>query len=250
LAYPEEFGSLYGPSDYDISAVTNWLQNHGFSIDEVAKGRTFIEFSGTARLVEDAFHTEIHRYKVDGEEHIANNSDPSIPEALSPVVVGVLSMHDFLTKPMHQYVGSAHRVNKTGKWEPDSSDSLLKPMFVFSANATTYQWLSPYDFATIYNVLPLWTAGIDGTGQTIAIAGRSNITPYLSDVATFRSGFGLPANVPTVFVNGTDPGEVSTGDRVENTANVEWAGAVAKGATIKLVASKSTATDGAILSAQ
>src|SRR5438045_2229074 len=31
----EEFGQLYGPSDADIAAVTNWLQNHGMQIDEV-----------------------------------------------------------------------------------------------------------------------------------------------------------------------------------------------------------------------
>ena len=38
--------------------------------------------------------------------------------------------------------------------------------------------VTPYDFATIYNVLPLWNANppIDGTGQVIAIAGTSDIT--------------------------------------------------------------------------
>src|SRR3974377_2010332 len=39
---PAEFGKIYGPSDADISAVTNWLQNHGFSINNVANGRAFI----------------------------------------------------------------------------------------------------------------------------------------------------------------------------------------------------------------
>ena len=127
---PAEFGRLYGPSEYDIAAVTNWLQNYGFSIDKVGKGRTFIEFSGYARLVQEAFHTEIHRYSVRGEEHIANSSDPSIPEALTHVVVGVLSLHNFFTKPMHQDLGSFHRVGNAGKWEPDNADVLLMPMFM------------------------------------------------------------------------------------------------------------------------
>ena len=242
---PQEFGRFYGPSDYDIEAVTNWLQNHGFSIDKVANGRTFIEFSGTARLVQEAFHTEIHRYNVMGEEHIANTSDPGIPEALSPVVEGVLSLHNFFTNPMHRELGSFHRDAKTGKWEPESPDLLLKPMFGVNVSGSQFELVTPYDFATIYNALPLWNAGIDGTGQTIAIAGRSDID--LSDVATFRSAFGLPANIPTVIVNGPDPGEPSEGDRVENTVDVEWAGAVAKGATIKFVTTKSTmTTDGAV----
>ena len=63
-----------------------------------------------------------------------------------------------------------------------------------------------HDFATIYNVLPLWNAGIDGTGQTIAIVGETNI--HLSDIENFRSLFGLPAKDPQIILNGTDPGVV------------------------------------------
>ena len=245
---PKEFGRIYGPSENDLSAVSNWLQNHGFSIDEVSNGRTFIEFSGTARLVEDAFHTKIHRYRVNGEEHIGNNSDPSIPEALGPVVAGVLSLHNFFSKPLHRNLGSFHRAGKTGGWEPDDSAILLKPTFGVNYGGATFELVSPYDFATIYNVLPLWNAGIDGTGQTIAIAGRSDIS--LSDVAAFRSSFGLPAFAPTVIVNGTDPGVPSLDDKLENTLDVEWSGAVAKGATIKFVTTASTMnTDGAVASA-
>ena len=244
---PEEFGEIYGPSDADISAVTNWLQNYGFSMDKVANGRTFIEFSGTAGLVQKAFHTEIHHYTINGEKHIANNSDPSIPEALSSVVEGVLSLHNFFSKPLHRNLGSFHRAGKSGGWEPDDPAILLKPMFGVTSGAT-YELVSPYDFATIYNVLPLWSAGIDGTGQTIAIAGRSDID--LSDVATFRSSFGLPANPPTVIVNGPDPGVPSLDDKLENTLDVEWSGGVAKGATIEFITTASTmSTDGAVSSA-
>ena len=110
------------------------------------------------------------------------------------------------------------------------------------AGYTPFEEVAPYDFAAIYNVLPLWKAGIDGTGVTIAIAGGSEIT--LGDVTTFRSGFGLPAKAPSIIVNGTDPGVSSDAEKGENTLDVEWSGAVAKGATIKLVVTKSSATEG------
>ncbi len=107
---------------------------------------------------------------------------------------------------------------------------------------------SPYDFAAIYNVNPLWTSGYDGTGQSIAIVGQTDIK--LSDVTLFRATFGLPANNPTIVVNGKDPGIVA-GDETESDLDVEWAGAVAKGATIKFVTSASTSSsDGVTLSAQ
>lgn len=245
---PVEFGRLYGPSDADIAAISSWLQNHGFTVDNVTNGRVFIEFSGNAAMVQQAFHTEIHRYSVNGEEHIANSAAPSIPEALAPVVTGVVSLHNFFPKPLHRDLGNFRRDQKTGKWTPENPDVIARPLFNVPVTGGTFELVSPYDFATIYNVLPLWNAGIDGTGQTIAIAGRSDID--LTDVATFRSAFGLPAKAPTIIVNGPDPGIPSAADKSENTLDVEWSGAVAKGATVKFVTTKSTSTsDGATASA-
>ena len=245
---PQEFGKLYGPSDADVAAVSSWLANHGFSVTKVGNGRTFVEFSGTAAMVQKAFHTEIHSYSVRGEAHIANDAEPAIPQALAPVVAGVGSLHNFFHTPLHRDGGSFRRDQKTGKWTPVNPDATVEPLFNVPVTSGTFEMVSPYDFATIYNVTPLWTAGIDGTGQTIAIAGRSDIN--LADVAAFRSSFGLPANVPTVIVNGKDPGVPSAADKLENTVDVEWSGAVAKGATIKFVTTASTATmDGAVASA-
>jgi subtilase family serine protease len=87
-------------------------------------------------------------------------------------------------------------------------------------------------------VLPLWNAGIDGTGQTIAIVGETNI--HITDIENFRSLFGLPAKDPTIILNGPDPGV--DGDETEALLDVSWSGAVAKNATIDLVVSASTET--------
>jgi subtilase family serine protease len=244
---PEELGTLYGPSEADIAAVSNWLRNEGFTVEDVSKGRTFIHFSGTAGLVQRTFHTEMHHYTVNGEEHISNNADPSIPEALTPVVVGIFSLNDFFAKPQHIDLGSFRRDSKTGKWMPLDPEAQMKPMFNVPAPDNGFELVTPFDFATIYNVLPLWNASpaIDGTGVTIAIAGRSDIS--LTDVAKFRSSFGLPAKAPVIITNGADPGVPTADDKVENTLDVEWSGAVAKGATIKFVTTKSTSTtDGAV----
>ncbi len=247
---PEEFGALYGPSDHDVQAITTWLQSHGFMVDGVSPGRVFVDFTGTASMVEGAFHTQIHRYAVNGEEHIANDRDPSIPAALRPVIAGVLSLNSFFSVPAHISLGDFRRDPETGKWQQvNMPDEKLRPDFGVTPKSTTFEAVSPWDFATIYNVTGAWNAQLDGTGQTIAIAGRSNIN--LTDVATFRSAFNLPTNAPTVVLNGTDPGTSSAPDRMENTLDVEWSGAIAKNATIKLVTTKSTSTsDGAMASAQ
>ena len=238
---PAEFGSQYGPADEDIQKITGWLASHGFTVNSVSHGRMLIDFSGTAGEVSEAFHTEIHHYLVNGEEHTANASDPEIPAALGPAIAGIYSLHDFYSKPLHRTVGLMRRSAATGKWTPADASS---PQFFTDVNGEDYELITPYDFATIYNVLPLWTATspIDGTGQKVAIAGRSDVV--LSDVATFRSDFGLPVNAPTVIVNGPDPGVPSEGDQIENTLDIEWSGAVAKGATIDFVTSKNTSNSG------
>src|SRR5438445_13164127 len=96
---PEQFGKQFGPADQDIQTVTAWLQSHGFRIGQVAKGRNIIEFSGTAAQVQEALHTSIHKYLVDGKEHWANSRDPQIPTALTPVVAGVHTLHNLLKRP-------------------------------------------------------------------------------------------------------------------------------------------------------
>jgi len=238
---PEQFGRQFGPADQDIQAVTSWLQTHGFQIGQVTKGRTVIEFSGTAAQVQEALHTSIHKFVVDGEEHWANASDPQIPAALAPVVAGVNTLHNFYKKPMYHFVGVYSKATRQLK--------RAQPQFTFPGGCdldNNCYALVPYDFATIYNVLPLWNAAIDGTGETIAIAGRTNI--HIQDARDFRSRFGLPANDPEVILNGPDPG--INGDEPEADIDVQWSGAVAKNAKIKFVTSESTeSTDGVDLSA-
>jgi len=246
---PDEFGTRFGPSNADLAAITKWLSNQGLVVTDVDKGRTSIGLRGPAARIAQAFHTEIHRYRINGQDHIANAVDPSIPAALSPVVGGVTSLNDFFAKPLHRDLGAVKRSSATGKWVPIAAQSTGKSRAQLSVPSYGYELVSPSDFATLYNLLPLWNAGIDGTGQTIAIAGRSDVK--LADVASFRAAFGLPTNVPQVIVNGTDPGTPSADDQLENTLDIEWSGAVAKGAQIIFVTTASTYTDdGAYASAR
>jgi len=222
---PDAFAEHYGIAASDRDTVVNWLQSQGFTVDALPAGGRSIVFSGTAAEVESAFHTEIHQYLTGGTLHHANATDPSIPAALAPVVEGVAALHDF---PRHSMLAGT------------------APVPEYSAGSTHY--VSPEDFSTIYDVKPLVSSGINGTNQGIAVLARTNIN--LSDVTTFRSTFGLPANNPTIVLNGTNPGIVS-GDEGEADLDVEWAGAVAPQASIRLVVSASTSSsDGIDLSAE
>ncbi len=225
---PEVFGREFGISEHDLAEVANWLRSHGLEVEQIALGRRSILFSGDVAQVQAAFHTEIRAYSVGGEKHYANATDPEIPQALAGVVRGVVALHDFRSQPAH---------------------ALVRPISGPELTAGSTHFLAPADFATIYDAAPLYQNSIDGTGQSVAVVARCNL--HLSDVQTFRSYFGLPANNPNVIVNGTDPGIVSANEQTEAELDAEWAGAVAKNATVQFVVSASTnSSDGAMLSAQ
>ncbi len=227
---PETYAERFGVSANDVSGVGGWLRSHGMSVEEPTQGNRLLVFSGSVAQVEEAFQTEIHTYMVAGELHHANASDPSIPHALSEVVTGVVSLHDFRSAPTFVHQERSEAGNTT------------------YSNGIQESTIAPQDLATIYNITPLYTSSIDGTGQSIAVIGRSNVD--IGNVRTFRSYFGLPANDPTVIVSGNNPGIESNGDEIEAYLDVEWAGALAKRASIKFVVSASTtSSDGVYLAA-
>ena len=151
---PEQFGKQFGPTDVDIQTVTTWLQSHGFTVGST-KGRTVLEFSGSASQVKEAFHTTIHKYAVNGEQHWANASDPMIPTALAPAVAGVLTLHNFLKKPASHFNGQA----VPAKLVPGK-----KPQVTFPAQngQPATNALAPQDYAVIYNINPLYNVSDNG----------------------------------------------------------------------------------------
>jgi uncharacterized protein (TIGR03437 family) len=204
---PEQFGGRFGLNSSDQSKIVAWLTSQGLAVDHRARSANWIAFSGTAAQVSNALHTPIHQFEVAGEMHFANTQVPSVPEALSEVVGGFLGLHDFLPVPNA----------KMG--QPD-----------YTAGSTHY--LAPADFSTIYDLAPLYTAGIDGTGQSIAVVGQSDV--LISDITKFRNTYGLPVNSPKLLLYGnTDPG--FNGAQFEGNLDIEWAGAVAPKATIYYV---------------
>ena len=74
---PEQYASSFGASASDVDQIVAWLKSQGFQVANVAKSRTFITFNGAAEQAQNAFKTPIHRFRVNGENHIANTAEPS-----------------------------------------------------------------------------------------------------------------------------------------------------------------------------
>ncbi len=228
---PEQWANQFGLSPNDVQKITAWLANQGFTNIQVARGRNWFVFNATAAQIQSAFGTEIRQYSVNGEMHVANATSPKIPAALSGIVTGIHGLNDFYLKPR-----VIHGVRRN-----------------YYASNLQESFLAPGDIATIYDINPLYNSSpaIDGTGQKLAIIGQTDV--YLSDINDFRTGFGLSSISCTtnssglitacddphfqyVLANGVeDPGLASSGDLSESDLDLEWSGAVARGAQLIFV---------------
>src|ERR1039458_8836736 len=203
---PAQFADRFGMTQDDINRVEAWLESQGFAVTSVANSRNQISFDGTVAQIEAVFRTEIHNYLVDGEIHFANATNPSVPAALATSVLMIGHLHNFNPKP---------RIR-------------VQPRF--TSDQTGNHFLTPGDFATIYNI----PSALDGSGQLIAVVGQSAVN--LTDLANFRTAAGMTPKAPQMMLYPSN--SISThcsGDEGESDLDLEWSGGVARNANIVFV---------------
>jgi subtilase family serine protease len=203
---PEEFADRFGASQDDIDKIVSWLRDQSRTVISVGRARNSVAFRGDAAQVESAFGIKIHHYQLKGARHFANASEPTIPAGFAAVVGSIRGLHDFRFKSPRRIV--THYTSSRGS-----------------------HYLAPDDVAMIYNIRSLYGAGVDGSGQKLAIVGQTQIKP--ADIQAFRASFNLPANDPQVMLvpDTKDPGIVSD-DLDEAHLDLELAGAVARNANL------------------
>lgn len=256
---PVEVGEQYGVSQHDIDAVSAWLSSQGLHVDGIANSRTRVAFSGTAGTVATTFTTSLHNYALGDETRMANVGDPQIPAALAAIVQSVAGLHTIKYRPAH---------HMTPPQQATAAPLVTQPALTnCPAGGSCTHYVFPADFARIYD-LP--ASSINGSGQSIAIVSRALV--YDTDDTNFMSLSGVSFSAPTVIVPpaGTRPeppattcttsGSTNTcdkpsdavADQSEATLDVQRAGSVAPGATLKLIASTDTGsgtsmTDGIVI---
>jgi hypothetical protein len=222
-----EIGAQFGPAQSDIEAVSAWLRQNGFTVNAVAPSGMLIDFSGNAGQVRRIFRTEIHNVMVRGRVSHANVSDPQVPAALSPAMVGILGLENIPGVAHHK------RLPPRGGAHPEDTTANCSNL-AGGVTGTACYGVVPADLATIYNFNPVFNGGNTGQGQTIYMIEDTDLYAD-SDWTTFRSAFGLSGytqgSLTTVHPGGcSDPGTNSSDD--EATLDVEWGSAAAPSAAI------------------
>jgi subtilase family serine protease len=233
---PQQIGAQYGPTQHDVDALTAWLASTGFHVDSVAPSLLFVQVSAPVQVAESALHTTLHNFQVTFGSHTdtvqAAIAEPSVPAALSPIVAAIgglsnLPVHtDSFARSVPASSTNHAALFKSSPSTPIQPDALLGG----GVNA-----LTPDDFATIYDINSLYSAGDNGAGVKVMIIGGSRLLP--ADVTNWESISGLNSYQPNYIVGPsfTDPGITSNGNQDEATLDFERVYGTAPGATVDMV---------------
>lgn len=163
---PEAVGAQFGLSDVQLQGVVDYLQSAGFQITLVGKNRLSILADATVAQAEAAFNTTIHEYQaLNADEagnprYFSNTTVPTLPAGIASCVIDITGLESF-TKPQPRI-------------------------------------LNPTQTRTLYNLAPIYNAGTQGTGRTVAISNWDGFR--LTNVPLYYSAYSLP----------TPPGGVGT----------------------------------------
>ena len=215
----EQFAQLFGPSQAELSALTDYMQTQGVHVQKGTFDSDPLVLTGTAQQMEAAFKTQMGLFEYDGQSFYSAVSLPQLPRLFSNVQM-VYGLQDYDASvqnpvPLYRVLGPVNKLQ--------TSSGIV--------------YYSPSEIRQTYNVTALYSEGYTGSGITIAIVdayGDPHIQPELN---SFDSQFNLPAtDVNVTCVDGPCDYSlgISTGWNVEIALDVEWAHAMAPGATIDL----------------
>jgi subtilase family serine protease len=207
---PEAFGRYFGAAPAIYARAVATLRARGFVIDDLPANRTDIVAHAPAAVVSAFFGTPLDLRIDRGRTYFANRFAPVMPAALSGAAVSGLD--DYFAH--HPMLRRNPRTSINGQ----------------------FSW-APADLAAAYDLNPLYAAGLDGKGVTIANATSGAATA--AALAYFQRRFRLPAaKLVTTPIPATQ--SLSRVDNGESTLDVDSALGVAREATFDQVVARTT----------
>ena len=173
---PGQIGLLYGPAESDIDSLTAWLTAQGLHVDELTPSRTFVRVSAPAGTVARAFSTSFRLFTlVDGRLLRSATGEPAIPSAFTGLVASIAGLSEATELP------ASHGAAASLPSAPGATDAAGQAAHPQYTTSSGNHYLTPGDFNTLYDVPATATSG---TGQRIAVIGRSQVNPL--DITNYQ----------------------------------------------------------------
>jgi subtilase family serine protease len=227
----EEFGKRFGRSEEEFKMAAAWLRSQGLNVDRTYSNHLAIGFTGTVGTVERALNVQMGQYwdSLSNRSFYSNSQAPTLPSKIEAITIHLTGLNNALI--YHRPLRSIERIDpatkQAGKKE---SKGGLRTDGIYQGQT----FMGPKDFATVYNFAPLSSADFQGQGQSIGIIMDSDVLD--SDMASYRSQFGLPAaNLQRLVLPGLSNPGITTDGEVEADLDTQSISGVAPLAEIDLI---------------
>lgn len=258
---PSDIVSRFAPTASDVQTVEKFLNAQGLSVVSVGPNNFSVRAEGTIAQIQKAFSVKINNFRVNGQTYYANTSDPILPGAAGALVQAIYGLstqqyaHPLNSQTVPKKPTSGLQTANSGSPANGFSNTCFGGPKVesFTTGGTyptaTYAGnlynptgdisgcgYTPPEIHAAYNLNGLYSAGHDGSGQTITIIDWCGSPTIQSDANAFSAAYGLPALTSAnfhIYYSSTTP--TCGGPDVEINIDVEWAHAIAPGAHIALV---------------
>jgi subtilase family serine protease len=204
---PKQVRGSFAPKEQTVDALKGWLDSAGFSVRSVPANHAYVEASGTAGTVEDAFDTHLGEYRVSGETLRASDGSLSLPSGIGSKVLGVIGVDQALNlvRPSHT-TGESPSVDTARKAAvgptavppgpgfrnaPPCSDYFGQKVDTkdpaFEGRHLPYApcGYKPAQLRSAYGIDHALSAGFDGSDQTVAIVDAFASPTIFADASTY-----------------------------------------------------------------
>jgi subtilase family serine protease len=222
----DQYHANFAPTRQEAALVREYLTSHNLTVSAADKNNHYISAVGRVADVQEAFKVQINRFKVNGEIHRANLTEPTVIGSASAVVAAVQGLNDlsyrsYARRPINPATGGP------ANGVPLKSAGAGSNGIFFTANCfggpATERFTTPgggpsavytgntygsgiasvppgapqcgYDAAdiqAIYGLNTVYVHGFAGTGQTIVIVDAFGSNTILGDANTFSRLNKLP----------------------------------------------------------
>ena len=215
-----QFGVRFGLPTAQVDSVAAWARSHGLTVAASYEQRTAIRVRGTLGQIGQLFGVRFASYYDPSTKltyHVAVGT-ASVPAAIAASVDGISGLS---SAPMRTASGNATRTPaaapapvRSGLATAPAAAQLRSGLATAPAAAGApaagpagvsngQRGFGPLDLAKAYDILPLYSAGLFGEGQTVAVV--SFDTFLQSDISEFDKQMG---------VDGPPVQRISLGDRI------------------------------------
>lgn len=220
----EQFVARFAPAKSDVAKVIASLEKYGLTVEQTTA--TTLRVTGLPANIEHAFAVSLRSYEVPahgaalGYRFHAPMGHATIPAEIASAVAAVAGLDSGPhLRPFHLSTPAKLARNP----QPKGPLTTISP----------FGLLTVTDFASLYDVQPLYSQGVTGKGRTIGVMSLANFTP--SDVFAYWSALGLsvnPKRLQVVLVDGGPGAPSDAAGSLETTLDVEQSGGIAPGANM------------------